>query len=391
MRLQDFILANIEPILQEWENFARSLDPGTEMKVLELRDHAEAILRACVRDMGTTQSFLQQANKSQGHGGEIGVASDQLDDASSVHGAGRVGSGFNLNEVVSEYRALRASVLGLWRKSASIPNLNDLDDITRFNEGLDQSLAKAVASYTHRVDQSRQMFLAILGHDLRNPLNSIGMSAQATLLRNKVDPDTSEALSRIEKSVQAISRLIKDLLDFAATGLGEHIPLVLAPVNLELLAREVVDELKASHPNRKLRLDASHDLACHCDGARLRQAISNLLGNALQHGSEDGDVELSIAQEGPHIVLSVRNDGAPIPPHLLPTIFEPLVRDTSPHAQQHRRDGSVGLGLYIAREIAASHGGTIDVSSSAESGTVFKIRVPRHPVHSGDKVPTPTP
>src|SRR6185369_2130370 len=107
-----------------------------------------------------------QASKSQGHGGVGGADSDRLDDASSVHGVGRVGSGFNVNEVVSEYRALRASVLQLWRESAPAPDLSDLDDITRFNETIDQSLAKAVAGYAHRVDQSRRMFLAILSHDL---------------------------------------------------------------------------------------------------------------------------------------------------------------------------------------------------------------------------------
>jgi hypothetical protein len=178
MRLADFILANVEAILQEWEDFARSLAPGTEMEVLALRDDAEAILRACVRDMRTTQSGLQQTSKSKGHGGAGGTESDSLDDASSVHGVGRVGSGFNLNEVVSEYRALRASVLRLWQQSEPNCDHDDVSDITRFNEAIDQSLAKAVASYAHRVDQSRRMFLAILGHDLRNPLSCISMSAQ---------------------------------------------------------------------------------------------------------------------------------------------------------------------------------------------------------------------
>src|SRR5687767_15530258 len=124
------------------------------MDVVALRDDAEAILRACARDMRTNQTGAQQAAKSKGHGGAGGGASDRLDDASSVHGVGRVGSGFNLNEVVSEYRALRASVLRLWRESEPTADLSDLSDITRFNEALDQSLAKAVAGYTHRVDQS---------------------------------------------------------------------------------------------------------------------------------------------------------------------------------------------------------------------------------------------
>jgi signal transduction histidine kinase len=376
MRLADFILANVEPILQEWEKFAGSLSPGAKMGALALRNDAEAILRACVRDMQKAQTDQQQDSKSKGHGGAGGAASDRLDNASSVHGVGRVGSGFNLNEVVSEYRALRASVLRLWRQSMRTPDLNDLSDITRFNEAIDQSLTNAVASYTQRVDQSRRMFLAILSHDLRNPLSCIRMSAQSASLRSGIDPESSEALSQIETSVQAISRLIQDLLDFASTGLGAHMPLVMAPVNLELLGREVLGELQAAYPNRMLRFDARGDVTCSCDGARLRQAISNLLGNALQHGSSDGVVELSIASEGPDIILSVRNQGPPIAPEILATIFDPLVRDTSTDAQRQRREGSVGLGLYIAHEIVTSHGGTIDVSSSAESGTVFTIRIP---------------
>jgi signal transduction histidine kinase len=377
MRLADFILENVEPILQEWDAFARALAPGAKMDVLALRDDVEAILRACARDMRMAQTGAEQANKSKGHGGAGGATSNRMDNASSVHGVGRVGSGFNLNEVVSEYRALRASALRLWRQSAPSRHDEDLSDITRFNEAIDQSLAAAVASYTHRIDQSRRMFLAILSHDLRNPLSCISMSVQLASSRSKIGPESSEALSQIETSVQAISRLVQDLLDFAATGLGATMPLVMAPVNLELLGHEVLDEQKGSHPNRSLRFDARGDLTCSCDGTRLRQVISNLLGNALEHGARDGEVELSILSEGPDFVIAVRNQGPPIASDLLPTIFDPLVRDTSPDAQQRRRLGSVGLGLYIAREIVTAHGGTIDVASSAESGTVFTVRLPR--------------
>lgn len=377
MRLQEFILANIEPILQAWEEFARSLPPGEQMKVLDLRDDAEAILLACARDMGTPQSLIEQASKSKGHGGAAGAASDRLDNASTVHGVGRVGSGFNLNEVVAEYRALRASVLQLWRNSNPAPDLNDLDDITRFNEALDQSLTKAVFSYTHRVDQSRKMFLAILSHDLRNPLNSISMSAQFATMRNSDNPESCQALSQIKTSVQAISRLMNDLLDFAASGLGSHLPLSMTPIDLERLGREVLSELQAAHPGRMLRFHANGDLTCNCDGARMRQVFSNLLGNALTHGSQDGEVALAIVTEGEEIIVKFCNHGTPIDPSLLPTIFDPLVRDTSTDAQRHRREGSVGLGLYIAREIVTAHRGHIEVTSSAEAGTVFKVRVPR--------------
>jgi signal transduction histidine kinase len=155
-------------------------------------------------------------------------------------------------------------------------------------------------------------------------------------------------------------------------------PLVPGLVNLELLGREVVDELTAANPNRILHFEASGDLACTCDSARIRQVISNLLGNAIAHGTPDAKVELSMASEGADVILSIRNQGPPIPPELLPTIFDPLVRDMSSDAQLRRRPGSVGLGLFIAREIVAAHSGRIDVKSSAESGTVFTVRFPRH-------------
>src|SRR5688572_24558899 len=172
MRLADFILAKTEQILTEWEAFARGIWPGATTSPRELRDHAEDILRAAARDMASAQTGEQQSDKSKGDG-DIGRDSRRLDGASDVHAVGRVASGFNLMDVVAEYRALRASVVRLWRESRPDPDRRDLDDLTRFHESIDQSLTTAVRSYTERVDRSRQMFLAILGHDLRNPLNAV--------------------------------------------------------------------------------------------------------------------------------------------------------------------------------------------------------------------------
>src|SRR5215218_406164 len=214
MRLAEFIATNTEPILAEWEAFARSVKPGAKMDALALRDHAEDILRATARDMMNAQTAAEQASKSTGRGSE-GSDSQRLTGASEVHGVGRVGSGFDLLEVVAEYRALRASVVRLWRHSDPHPDLRDLDDLTRFNESIDQSLTKAVGSYTKRVDQSRRMFLAILGHDLRNPLNSIMMSANVVSHTGTADPAASEAASQIAASAAVIAHLVTDLLDFA--------------------------------------------------------------------------------------------------------------------------------------------------------------------------------
>jgi signal transduction histidine kinase len=376
MRLADFILANIEPILVEWEAFARGVWPGKQTDPRELRDHAADILRATAWDMKSVQSATEQSDKSRGEG-QDGAESARVDGASDVHAVGRVKSGFDLLAVVAEYRALRASVIRLWRESGPDPDLRDLADLTRFNESIDQSLTEAVRSFTQRVDRSRQMFLAILGHDLRNPLHSITMSADLLSEADGLDAESAGMASGILASAVAMGRMIGDLLDFTAAGLGGAMPLSPAAMDLGPLCREVVDEMRAAHPGRTLRFESHGDLAGQWDAARMRQVVSNLLGNAVQHGAEAGPVDCSVTADGPDVVLAVRNAGPPIPPAVLPTIFDPLVRGRSRESQKPRRPGSIGLGLHVAREVVIAHGGSIGVESSAEAGTVFTVRLPR--------------
>ncbi|HEY9881549.1 MAG TPA: HAMP domain-containing sensor histidine kinase [Leptolyngbyaceae cyanobacterium] len=377
MHLADFILGNVEAILTEWEAFARSLEPGAKMTKLALRNSAEAILLSTARDMKMDQSPDQQASKSKGHGGADGQESDRLDHASKTHGVERMDSGFDIVEVVSEYRALRASVLRLWRESRPQPDLNDIDDITRFNESIDQSLAKAVGSYTQRVDQSRRMFLAILSHDLRNPLNSIRMAAQLASRSTNEDLGSAKALSMIERNTETITQLTNDLIDFASTGLGSAMPLMRSSFDLKELGRKVFEEFCFAYPQRTLRFHAEGDLTGEWDAARLQQVIANLMGNALQHGATEGPVELSITSEESTVVLRVHNEGPPIPVELLTTIFDPLVRYAQSQSAAQRVSSSIGLGLYIVREVVVAHGGTIAVDSTAQEGTKFTVRLPR--------------
>lgn len=376
MRLAQFILANVEPILADWEVFARNLEPGATMSVVALRDDAEGILRATARDMLVDQTLAEQDSKAKGLGGAGGKESDRLDRSSELHGAQRVGSGFDIMEVVFEYRALRASVMRLWRESVPRPDHNDIDDITRFNESMDQSLATAVRSYTDRVDRARRMFLAILGHDLRNPLHTIQMAAVVASEAGDA-PDSAKALSVIGTNTTAITKLISDLIDFASTGFGTAMPLTPGPVDLEKLCLEVLEGCRITHPDRVVRLRSNGDLAGNWDGARLRQLVSNLVGNALQYGSENEAIELSVRSEDSSVELSVHNMGEPIPEDMLATIFDPLVRYVSPDSVERRAPGSVGLGLYIVHEIVDAHGGTVTVASGAKEGTRFTVRLPR--------------
>ncbi|MBE9111202.1 HAMP domain-containing histidine kinase [Nodosilinea sp. LEGE 07298] len=355
------------------------------MTRLALRDDAEAILLATARNMQISQSPTQQVSESKGHGGAASEESYRLDNASVLHGEARVGSGFNIMEVVAEYRALRANVLRLWRASRPQIDINAIDDITRFNELIDQSIAEAVGSYTSRVDQSRRMFLAILGHDLRNPLNSISMAAQLLSRTTDQHLDSPRALSVIETNTKTITRLIRDLIDFASTGPGSTMPLTRSPVDLEILCRQVFEEFCVAYPHRTLRFQADGDLPGDCDADRIRQVVSNLMGNALQHGSTEGPIELSVASDDATVVLSVRNEGSPIPPEMLATIFDPLTRHTMPDSTAQRVPGSIGLGLYIVREIVVAHGGTVEVFSTAQEGTTFTVRLPQPRPVEGDR------
>jgi signal transduction histidine kinase len=380
MKLGNFIVSNMEPILQEWEAFARSVWPTPKPTLILLRDHAEAILRAATRDMATEQTEIEQADKSKGEGSD-GKSSSNLDDASRSHAAGRVRSGFHLVELVSEYRALRASVVRLWGESGTQPDPVGLNDLTRFNECIDQSLAEAVRHFSDEMDRSRKVFLGILGHDLRNPLNAILLSAQS--LGEFSTGESAELVSQIISSGSAMAHLLADFIDFTASRLGAGIPLVLAPTDLAVLCRTVADECSASFPGSEYILDLRGALAGTWDGDRLRQLLSNLIGNAIQHGDMRAPVHIAASGEESEVVLRIQNAGEPIPAELLPLIFDPLVQ-TRTTDQAKRRYGSMGLGLYIAKEVVTAHGGVIRVTSSAQAGTVFTVTLPRNCGPSGN-------
>jgi signal transduction histidine kinase len=326
--------------------------------------------------MQSTQTGAQRERKSRGQPHD-GQDSNALDGASDLHAIDRLGLGFDMLEVMSEYRALRACVLRLWHESAPSPDERAVDDLTRFNESIDQSLSKGVASYTKRVNQARDMFLAILSHDLRNPLNSIAMTAHMV---PHIANDPAEALEcshQLSRSVWVMERMISDLLDYTRTRLGAGMPVVPAPLDLTAVARELLQEYRTSFPSRDIQFRTDGDLHGTWDSDRVRQAISNLLGNAIQHGSVDFPVVLSLWGKDANVFIDVHNGGDPIPPGELPRIFDPLVRGSSAQHPKKNRPGSIGMGLYIAREVARSHGGQIDVTSTEQGGTSFTIGLPR--------------
>jgi signal transduction histidine kinase len=373
VRLADYIEANSEPILVEWEAFAATCGPADRaMDKVSLRDHALAMLTTIVADLRTPQTPAQQDAKAKGkETPDVG----EPETAAQVHGSGRAEDGFTVDEMVSEYRALRASVIRLWTKASGSLTGDDLTDLMRFNETIDQSLAESIQRYAMDVAHSKEMFLAILGHDLRSPLGAVSMASQFMLDTGELAEPHLTLVGRISHAAGRMSRMVGDLLDLTRSRLGTGIPIVRAPMDLAAEATHAVDEVRSAHPAAMLQLNRSGDLTGNWDSQRVSQVLANLLGNAVQHGVAGGKISLTARGEANEVVLQVHNYGAAIPEAERAVLFDPLKRIAS--ASGPGAQGGLGLGLYIAERIVTAHGGTITVNSSEGEGTFFTVRLPR--------------
>lgn len=404
MRLADFILANVEPILVEWERFARGIWPGPATDPKTLRDHAEAILRATVPDMKSAQSDAQQTAKSKGGEGSAGPG-DRVDAASAQHGADRVANGFELSALVAEYRALRASVLRLWRRSTPTPDQNDIEDVTRFNESIDQSLAEAVGGFAATVERNlgvladekaaragaeqannaKDTFLAILSHELRTPLSAIAGWVSILRQGNSSDADLAEGLEVIDRNTRAQTQLIEDILDVSRIVSGK-MSLDIRPCSLSEVVAASVDAARIAAAARGVALRVTVDPSARtdeCDAARMEQVVSNLLANALKFTPGGGRVDVQLSRGPSDIRIEVRDTGEGIEPQHLAHIFD---RFRQADSSTRRRAGGLGLGLSIVKHLVEAHGGTVRASSAGRGqGANFTVTLPGQSASSDAK------
>ena len=230
----------------------------------------------------------------------------------------------------------------------------------------------------------RERFLGVVSHDLRNPLHAILLSANTLLRAEGLPSHHTKTARRIVASSERMGRMIGELLDFTRGRLGGGIPVQPREANLRHLCRHVVEELEISHPGRELRLTAEGQFQGTWDPDRLTQLLGNLGKNALDYSPAGTPVDFRLRDEGDGVRVEVHNEGPPIPPELLPGIFEPFRRAVAGDA--HPLSG-LGLGLFIVREICLSHGGHVEVRSRQGEGTTFTLWLPRHvasaPAHEG--------
>ena len=371
MRLSSFLITNIEPILQEWENFARTI--LTDCKPLDsegLRDHAELMLRAIADDLRTHQTRQEQVEKSKG------LAATEDDSAAKIHAITRLMAGFTIEQVTSEFRALRTSVISHWMRHVKAGEEFEVEDMIRFNEAIDQALAESISSYAAAVQASRDVFLGVLGHDLRTPLSAILLGADVLLRTDDLGTRATKIASRIYASVKRASHIVGDLLDFTRSQIGGGIPINRVLMDLAPACERIIDESRAVHPEAHIVVTIVESVAGEFDGARLEQVFSNLIGNAVQHGADQSPVTVTLDKTDDTVQFTVHNMGKPIHKEVLPFIFNPMGRYSPEASMENGPYASLGLGLFIVDQIVSAHNGSIEVSSDPEMGTKFVVEIP---------------
>ena len=278
---------------------------------------------------------------------------------------------FRLRRADGAYRWHLARALALRAADGRIEKWfgtnTDMDELTRARHELG------------RRAEFDQQLIGIVSHDLRNPLNAIGVATALLVKRGQLDDQQIRIATRITSSAERAVRLIRDFLDFTQARVAGRIPVAPIPANLHDIARQVFDEVVLTQPDRKATYEHTGDANGVWDPDRIAQLIGNLLSNAFQHSPPASPVSFRTYGEAETVTIEVTNAGAPIPPRDLGRLFEPFERGSEAGGLGR----SIGLGLYISRQIVAAHGGTIDAQSTEAAGTRFTVRLPRNAMAAG--------
>ena len=370
MRLTQYIQTHPDEIEAEWEKFAKAISSfAPDLAVSVLRDHLREILLAIADDMDSPQSQQEQIEKGEGKK----VRGGALDRISALHAQIRLDSGFNLEQAISEYRALRSSIIFLWVQTQPRDEDLALAEVTRFNETIDQAIAEVIRRFADKSERYSDVFLGVLTHEVRNPLNVIKLSAE-TLKADPLRKTQSRSFERILRAAASIERLVNDLAILVRSRMRVPFPLTRTNTDLGEICEQILEELKPSAPDALFELQKSGNLKGHWDRERLGQVIYNLAINAVIHASAKR-VKVTAEAHGSEVVFQVTNPGAPIPPDMQDSLFDPFVQRDAQSSPSSKN--GLGLGLFIVKEIVNAHEGSVAVTSTEQAGTIFTVRLPR--------------
>lgn len=253
------------------------------------------------------------------------------------------------------------------------------------------ALTRRELEATQRTKELQQQILGIVGHDLRGPLAAVNATLAALKRHHEMPESLKPRLDRALSGCGRMERIIRDLTDYTQARIGQRLKIAPEPTNIHHLCEEILGDLAAAHPERTIEYRNDGDAQGVWDPIRLTQVLQNLLGNAIKYGREDRPVRLSWRRDSSagrpdDLVIEVHNEGPPISPDFMPHLFEPFRRGQGADGASRRE--SLGLGLFIVKQIVATHGGGISVSSTAAEGTTFTVRLPRAPP---EPAPPPSP
>ncbi|MEJ7600373.1 MAG: PAS domain-containing sensor histidine kinase [Kofleriaceae bacterium] len=281
-----------------------------------------------------------------------------------------------------EFRLRRGDGAYRWHLGRANAQLDADGQIVRwFGTNTDVHEAKLAIAELRARSEYEQRLLGIVSHDLRNPLNTIALGV-AILGDREAPPADRKIIARVSGAAARAVRLINDLLDFAKARSGSTIPINPRPTNLREIVEQIVDEFDTVAPQRIIRVGHGGVEDGRWDADRIAQVLSNLVGNALQHGAREAPIVVESRIDGDDAVFAVTNEGPLIAPGDLEAVFEPFKQGNGTSASV---GGSMGLGLFIAREVVVAHGGTIEVESKAGLGTRFTVRLPRYASAEGGR------
>lgn len=375
MGLASFIRNNKKTISEEWIKYAKKNISITEkMQKKEVKDHILQMLDRIAWDIETSQTKQEQKVKSYGH--KESLESQNM--ASIEHGEQRVEVGFDIVELSSEFRALRASVLRLWEESMHSKPIDatQFQEMIRFNEAIDEAWMYSLEKYHTTFNESKNWFLGILGHDLRNPLTAIAGVQSFLQMSSNLSDKEKEILKRTDASIKRMEELINNLLDLTKLRLGSGLSIDKSTGDLSQQCQQIVQEFNLAYPETDIEFTSPGPLEGKWDVLRINQVITNLIANAMRHGKPGGPVKIRVATKDEEVSLSVHNKGPKIPDSLKHKIFNGMV--TGDNGNGLGQKNSYGLGLYIVHEIVERHNGRIEVESTDNAGTTFTVILPRY-------------
>ena len=381
MQIAEFLEHASQRILDESIAYARTIDVLANEDQAVLEDHLPKILIAISADLRTAQSRTESISKS--HGRSVGGARRD-ETAAEIHGLARARSGLHIDQVVAEYRALRSCVVRLWSEEMP-PSSDALRDVERFNEAVDQALAESVRVYAAEVERWQQIFLGVLGHDLRSPLNAIALTAE--VIAAKASEDLLRPTTTLMRSTRRMASLLDSLLQYNRASLNGGMVVNRSKVDLASVCGDEIEMQRAALPDAKLSLESHGDTLGDFDASRVREALGNLITNAVRHGSPGEPVTVRVEGEDASVRIVVENRATEdIPANEIEQLFEPLRRGALHRSSTDRTN--LGLGLFIVRQIVKAHGGDV-VGRSADHRVAFTITLARSERKDAKNEPLP--